>query len=83
MPDSVFVSMVLTEMIYSWPLNNTGMECVGPLERRLIVYHSKYYSATLSMFMEELYIWRADYKLYTDFWLSGESVPLTPALFKS
>lgn len=75
--------MVLTEMIYSWPLNNTDMERVGPLERRLIVSHSKYYSATLSMVMEELYIWRADYKLYADFWLSGESVPPIPALLRS
>lgn len=40
---------------------------MGPLERRLIVSHSKYYRTTLSVFMEELYIWRADYKLYADF----------------
>ena len=56
---------------------------MGPLERRLIVSHSKYYSATLSMVMEELYIWRADYKLYADFWLSRELVRLTPALLGS
>lgn len=40
---------------------------MGPLERRLIVSHSKYYSATLPMVVEELYIWRADYELYADF----------------
>lgn len=43
------------------------MECVGPLERSLIASHSKYYSATLPMAVEELYIWRTDYELYADF----------------
>lgn len=35
-----------------------------------------------SMVMEESRIWRADYRLYSDFWLFEGSAPLTPAFFK-
>ena len=35
-----------------------------------------------STVMEESRIWRADYRLYSDFWLCEGSAPLTPAFFK-
>lgn len=57
-----------------------------------IVFNNKNYDTTQSsaawicgcrtMDMEELQIWGSNYKLYVDFWLHGESVPLTLPLFK-
>lgn len=80
---------------HTWPLIITGLNCVSPLTGSFLGFspNSYYYSTTQSTVgwiyadktvdTEELWIWRADYKLYTDFFDSvGELVPLNPMLFK-
>ena len=61
--------------IYSWPLNSMSLSCMGSFIRRCFsivnttVLHEQRLVGTSHM--EELSIWRAVYKLYTDFWLYG------------
>ena len=76
----------------SWSLNDMGLNCEGPLKRgsfsglSLVVLwdpqmQNQGYGGTRRT--EQLHIWRANYKLYTDFiscmeWGSG---PLTPLFY--
>ena len=79
------------QYIYRCPLNNTGFDCAVPLISG-IFFNSNYYSTTWSEVSwicgcgitdtEEQWIWRADYRKHTKFWLSRGLAPLTHAVLR-
>lgn len=71
--------------VYRRPLNNTSLNCVGPLTLgffsivNTVVLHNPWLVQSMDT---EPQIWRANCKLYSDFGLCREAGSLTPALFK-
>lgn len=83
-------SVIYQSSLYSWPLKNRGLNWVGQLIHGCFSTVNttvlQYLWLTPWMWNQEyegtVYIWRANCKLYTDFWLQGGLAPLTPVLFK-
>ena len=86
----IIASWQITKWKYSWLLNNTGLNCAGPLNLDFF-FSSKYYSITPPVVgriwgcrtrgTEEPRIQRADY-IILGFWTSLSVSALTPVLFK-
>lgn len=87
----LFYTLITNKSIlYSWPLNNTDLNCIDPLICKFFpivnaaVLHNPWSveSADAKLRIQSTCLQRTNYKLYMDFQLCWGLVPLTLALFK-